>query len=241
MFNRVYHPVIIQLGTVRTWAQALVCVPKAIRKQGYYRWRNIVDIQLISTLNIISVIFLSVLLTQQWKLQRHKLFGALKLCTISMLLIFNITLTALKFQGNESSEIIYKSKVNWIYNEVKENWPILCLMEGLVLQYSFLSALLWLNTMSFDIWSNFRRLRPSGDILRRQQGLERTSGFRHPKFKKYALYAWGIPFVNLGITLLMDFLPQHITEGYVVPGIGKKRCATQEYMVSHSNTYIIYS
>ena len=157
-----------------------------------------------------------------------------------MLLVFNVTLTALKLQGRESTEVIYESKVNWIYNEVKENWPTLCLIQGLVLQYSFLATLLWLNTMSFDIWTNFRRLRPSGDVLRRQQGLASKSGFSHPKFKKYALYAWGIAFVNLGVTLIMDFLPRHITEGYVVPGIGKKRCATQDYMVRSFNTFLNY-
>ena len=209
-----------------------------------------VDIYIISAVNSISVISLIFLLAHQWKEQRQKLFGAMKLSTITMLLIFNVTLTIIKFQGNfdekeriwatgyqqdTSSEISAHngSLVTNIYNEVKENWPILCYSEALILQYSFLSTLLWLNAMSFDVWNSFRRLRPNADILIRQRlGSAVRTGFSHPKYIKYAIYAWCVPVVNIIVTLVMDFLPSSYTDGYILPDIGKQRCAIRNYMVS---------
>lgn len=174
-----------------------------------------------------------------------------------MLLIFNVTLTVLKFQGNyDASEEIWAtdnglkletemakhkgSSVTNFYNEVKEQWPIVCYIEGLILQYSFLSTLLWLNAMSFNVWINFRRLRPNSDILRRQRfGGAVRSGFSHPKYFRYAMYAWVVPLLNLSITLIMDFVPSHITKGYIVPDIGKQRCAIKNYMVSNMNSHLL--
>jgi hypothetical protein len=175
----------------------------------------------------------------------------MKLSTITMLLIFNVTLTILKFQGNfDAKELIWAtgyqqstdkeisrhngSLVTNFYDEVKENWPIVCYSEALILQYSFLSTLLWLNAMSFDVWRSFRRLRPNADILRRQRlGSAVKTGFSHPKYIKYAIYAWCVPIINLIVTLFMDFLPSNITEGFILPDIGKQRCAIKNYMVSN--------
>ena len=207
-----------------------------------------VDIYLISTINTISVISLVFLLVHQWKEQRQKLFGAIKLSTISMLLIFNVTLTILKVQGSfeaqekiwvtgngldNKTEIITQngSLVTNFYDEIKENWPILCYSEGLILQYSFLSTLLWLNALSFDVWMNFRKIRAPSLGQPRFGGRVIKSGFRHPKYIKYAIYSWMIPLLNLIGTLVMDFLPPHVTEGLILPNIGTQRCAIKNYMV----------
>ena len=240
------------LGVVVSWSQALVCTPKEVLRKGYLRWQNIIDIHLISVLSSISVVSILILLIHEWKEQKQKLFGVIKLSTIFMVLIFNLTLTVLKLQGNyEASETIRiignesnfekdtaasgnnGSVVTNVYNIVKEEWPILCYIQGLILQYSFLSMLLWLNVMSFDVWINFRRLRPSSDILRRQRfGNDSRSGFKNPKYIRYAIYAWIIPLINLIVTVIMDFLPDHLTQGYILPDIGKQRCAIKNYMVS---------
>ena len=206
------------------------------------------DIYLISTVNTVSVISLLFLLIHQWKEQRQKLFGAMKLSTIAMLLIFNVTLTILKVQGNfEAQEKIWVTEkgsnnkagittqngsiVTNFHDEIKENWPALCYLEGLILQYSFLSTLLWLNALSFDVWMNFRKIRAPKFGQPRFGGHVIKSGFCHPKYIKYAIYAWIVPFLNLIGTLVMDFLPSHITEGFVLPNIGKQRCAIKDYMV----------
>ena len=206
------------------------------------------DIYLISTVNTISVISLVFLLIHQWKEQRQKLFGAIKLSTISMLLTFNVTLTILKVQGSfeaqekiwvtgngldNKTEVITQngSLVTNFYDEIKENWPILCYSEGIILQYSFLSTLMWLNALSFDVWMNFRKIRAPAFGQPRFGGSVIKSGFRHPKYIKYAIYAWMIPLLNLIGTLIMDFLPSDITEGLVLPNIGIQRCAIKNYMV----------
>jgi hypothetical protein len=37
--------------------------------------------------------------------------------------------------------------------------PTLCQIEGLAIQFFYLSAMCWLSSMSYDIWSTFRQLR----------------------------------------------------------------------------------
>ena len=235
-----------------TWAEAHVCIPQEVLSEGYLRWQMTVDFNIITVLNSISVFSLVILLVYMWKEQRQKLFGAIKISTISMLLIFNTILTILKFHGNfEATEMVWVTDIGNLnaktdtikhngslaatfYDEVKENWPTVCYIEGLILQYSFLSTLLWLNVMSFDVWINFRRLKPNSDIMRRQRfGSTVKSGFAHPKYLKYAVYAWLVPLLNVAFTLIMDFLPSTITDGYILPEIGKQRCAIKDYMVRY--------
>ena len=235
-------------GTIVEWAEALVCAPQELQKEGYLWWQAVVDFYLISTVNTISVISLLILLIHQWREQRQKLFGAMKLSTIAMLLVFNVTLTILKFQGSfEARQEIWVTKegtnnkvgittqngsvVTNFHNEIKENWPALCYLEGLILQYSFLSTLMWLNALSFDVWMNFRKIRAPKFGQPRFGGRAIKSGFGHPKYIKYATYSWIVPLLNLIGTLVMDFLPSHITEGLILPNIGKQRCATKDYMV----------
>ena len=165
-----------------------------------------------------------------------------------MLLVFNIMLTILKVQGsfeaeeriwvtgnkiNNKTEVTTQngSVVTNFFDEIKENWPILCYSEGLILQYSFLSTLLWLNTLSFDVWMNFRKIRAPTFGQPRYGGHVIKSGFCYPKYIKYAIYAWLVPLLNLIGTVVMDFLPEEVTQGFILPNIGKKRCAIQNYKV----------
>ena len=73
----------------------------------------------------------------------------------------------------------------------------------------------WLNSMCFDVWRSFRLLR---DHSRRTRLPALT--WRHPKFKWYALWAWGGPAVVVGVTLAMQYLPPSYTRGAKLPGVG---------------------
>ena len=238
-------------GGKHSWIEALVCTSDDVLEEGFLGWQDMVDFKIISALNCMSVLSLLVVLLLQWDQQKQKLFGALQLSTVLMLLMFNVTLTVVKLQGNygatenvwvnntgvadNNTVLIHNgSLVNTVYNVVFEEWPKLCYLEGLFLQYSFLSTLLWLNVMAFDVWLNFRRLKPNSDIARRQRfgGASSTHGFCHPRYIKYAIYALVIPLLNLSVTVLMDSLPAHITEGLILPGVGSKRCAIKDHLVS---------
>ena len=246
-----------KLDKKHSWIEALVCTSDDVLEEGFLGWQDMVDYKIISALNCISVLSLIVVLLLQWQHQKQKLFGALQLSTVFMLLLFNVTLTVVKLQGNygatesvwvndtgvsdNNTVVNYNgSLVNTMYDAVFEEWPKLCYLEGLFLQYSFLSTLLWLNVMAFDVWLNFRRIKPNSDIARRQRfgGASSTNGFCHPRYIKYAIYALVIPLLNLSITVLMDSLPSHITEGLTLPGVGTKRCAIQDHLVSKLFYYV---
>jgi hypothetical protein len=47
--------------------------------------------------------------------------------------------------------------------------PTLCQIEGLAIQFFYLSAMCWLSSMSYDIWSTFRQLRTRSVISRYDQ------------------------------------------------------------------------
>ena len=139
-----------------------------------------------------------------------KLFGAMRLCTIGMLIIFYVVLIQIKFSGEE--HVL--------------NWPTTCLVEGLIIQFCYLSAMCWLNAMSLVIWKNFRKIRASlsnnGRLCRPLQG------FKDSRFKWCALYAWGLPLIIFGVTLTMQLLPD-VPDWAIKPDIGARRCFLEDY------------
>ena len=71
--------------------------------------------------------------------------------------------------------------------------------------------MLWLNSMAFELWLKFRKLRTF--TSQRLSAGQNLSGWRNPKFKWYAMYAWGVPlFISL-ITILMQHLPENFSKG----------------------------
>ena len=44
------------------------------------------------------------------------------------------------------------------------------------------------------------------------------------RYKYYALYSWGLPLVVVALTILMQFLPDSVTSGSILPYIGKQSC-----------------
>ena len=168
--------------------------------------------QLVSILFIISVVFLTTLAVYDIFNASKKLFGAMRLCTISMLIIFYVVLIQIKLSGE-----------GYIVQ-----WPIICLVEGLIIQFCYLSAMCWLNAMSFVIWNNFRSMKARRPRLVYQE--RPLSGFKDPAFKWYACYAWGIPLIIFIVTLSMQLLPEdQVANGVIVPEIGASRCFLQDY------------
>ena len=134
-----------------------------------------------------------------------KVFGAMMVAIPFNLLICYLGITVAKIWGrnlqNVSSEI--------------------CQWNGIVIYFSYLSVMFWLNTLCFDVWSSFNSMR-APNMLRVNVG--RFDGFKDPKFRRYALYGWGVPFIITVITLIMQFLPLKHTKGFVTPGFGEQRC-----------------
>ena len=71
--------------------------------------------------------------------------------------------------------------------------------------------MLWLNAMSFELWSKFRKLRTFASGL--GQSSRNNDGLRNPQFKWYALYAWFFPAVISFITIIIQNLPEEYTKG----------------------------
>lgn len=181
--------------------KALVCVPEDPTKEGHYKWLHTIDFIVVPTLFVISLVFLALLFVYVYVKNRQKLFGVMTLCLILMLVLFYVFLIVAKFWG----ETLIKS------------YPSLCLIMGLALQYLYLSAMFWLNSLSFDIWSTFRKMRRLPEQNAKQ-------GWRHKKFKWYALYSWSSPLVVIIVTIIMQFLPDEaLGPGVIRPDIGKRR------------------
>ena len=100
---------------------------------------------------------------------------------------------------------------HWLSIFCFRTWPIACEIEGLLVQYCYLSSMLWLNAMAFEVWLNFRKLRTFAP--QRLAVNRNTIGCGNPKFKWYALYAWCLPLVISLITILMQHFPERYTKG----------------------------
>lgn len=88
-----------------------------------------------------------------------------------------------------------------------------CLLLATGMQFFFLSAFFWLNTMCVNIWWTFRDFRPSS--LERNQELLRL--------RLYSAYAWGVPLLICAIAACMDQLPESETS-LLRPGFGQTFC-----------------
>ena len=71
--------------------------------------------------------------------------------------------------------------------------------------------MMWLNAMAFEMWSKFRRLR---NISSKQALSSKNDiGWNNPKYKWYAMYAWGCPaFISI-VTILIQHLPEKQIQG----------------------------
>lgn len=128
--------------------------------------------------------------------------------TILMLFTRYLILTILKLQLTFHSEDTeyYEYDDDAEYNEDFEQEHQgksqgLCEFEALILQFTEISAIFWLNAMSHAVWSSFRSLQTVSRNFTTPK-----LGIFDKKFKWYALYAWGGPLVVSIVTILIQRL-----------------------------------
>ncbi|TRY76456.1 hypothetical protein TCAL_02020 [Tigriopus californicus] len=161
---------------------------------------ELVVMDILPILFVISLVFLAITFILVFKRRRDKLFGIMTLCMISMLFLLYSFLVIPHFTGP---------------SHITE-YPIACQIEGIAIQFCYLSALFWLNCMCFMIWKNFRRIRRSTE--------NEPKGIRNPMFYKYALWAWGGPAVISVTTLFIHLLPDWVGTYIIKPDLGVTRC-----------------
>ncbi|KAK3915107.1 G-protein coupled receptor Mth2 [Frankliniella fusca] len=88
-----------------------------------------------------------------------------------------------------------------------------CFGVACVVQFSFVACFLWLNVMCINTWYNMA-LRPAQRWCRRTE---------RRRFVLYSMYAWSLPCLLLGVTLVMDLTPT-IPSSYVKPRFGVDFC-----------------
>eukprot|EP00095_Tigriopus_kingsejongensis_P008791 snap_masked-scaffold120_size336265-processed-gene-2.2 protein:Tk08791 transcript:snap_masked-scaffold120_size336265-processed-gene-2.2-mRNA-1 annotation:"centrosomal protein of 97 kda" len=161
---------------------------------------EVMAMDLLPFLFLVSLFFLALTFILVFKRKRDKLFGIMTLCMIGMLFLLYSFLVIPHFTGP---------------SHVTE-YPVLCQLEGIAIQFCYLSALFWLNCMCFMIWKNFRRIRRNTE--------NEPKGIRNPLFYKYALWAWGGPALLSTITLIIHLLPDEVAQFLVKPELGVNRC-----------------
>ena len=124
--------------------------------------------------------------------------------TIWMLIIYLLAISIAKFLSYHS-----------------EN-PGLCIIHGLLIQFSYMSALFWLSALGHFYWNSFRKIK----AIKRQNtsGINKKWGIFHPRYKWYALYSWGCPTIVTIVTIIIQYLPEDKTKQIWTPGIGFESC-----------------
>ena len=164
----------------------------------YNKWQKEVSKKVIPAFFFISIIFLGLLMLHIWRTQRPKLFGWLMLSTITMLFVF----------------YIFNSLIKVVVNPSMKGF---CEVSGLIIQYSYMSSVLWLSSMSFLMWKTFRKMTPANVT-----GQQYAWGCQHPNFKWYAIFSWGLPLIMTIVTLILQH--SKLGKSYVSPNIGDYHC-----------------
>ena len=120
------------------------------------------------TLLIISAVFLLFLFLHVAMTSAHKLFGAMELSVILNLFLYNVVVSIVKLWSPDS-----------LYHER----PGVCFVLGILIQFSYLSFMFWLNAMSFDVWTTFKKMRATNIDLMSKNVNRKFSGFKSPKYK----------------------------------------------------------
>ncbi|XP_047476636.1 probable G-protein coupled receptor Mth-like 3 [Penaeus chinensis] len=104
------------------------------------------------------------------------------------------------------------------YVHTYKNPGLACVINGMIIQMSFLATFFWLNVMCFDIW---RVIRATVNLVPLTGILSNDS----KKFKAYSAYAWGVPFVVTSVSALLFFLPERfVAAGVIRPDFGVNIC-----------------
>eukprot|EP00093_Oithona_nana_P005317 05317.XXX_271218_272539_1 [CDS] Oithona nana genome sequencing. len=167
----------------------------------FQSWKCAVDLTLIPILMGFSLFFLILLQWIIWTEKKQNLYECMQLCNIFMLTLVYLTLIIIK--------------------QVKStDLPsALCEILGLVFQFSYMSSLFWLSAMSYFVFNAFKGMTSNPKNLQKKK-----YGFNHPKFKFFALYAFGCPALVIVVTIILQHLPEDYQEGYIAPRINNGTC-----------------
>ena len=157
-------------------------------------WQNAIDFTLVPILMGFSVGFLILLQGVIWAEKKERLYECMMLCNIWMMTLMYLTLIILKTITLSGA---------------------LCEILGILSHFAYMSAFFWLSAMSHFIWKAFKE-RPS---LQKQR-----YGFAHPKFKGYALFAFGCPALVSIVTVILHHLPEEVQENFIAPRINNGTC-----------------
>ncbi|XP_027206853.2 probable G-protein coupled receptor Mth-like 2 [Penaeus vannamei] len=94
-----------------------------------------------------------------------------------------------------------------------------CIINGFILQYSFLATFAWINVMCFDIWRVVKAtvsLVPLSDILASDA----------KKFRIYCALAFGLPLAIVAVTVVLQVLPASLLHenSFFRPNLGVGTC-----------------
>ncbi|KAH8420026.1 hypothetical protein KR009_005054, partial [Drosophila setifemur] len=144
---------------------------------------------------LVSIVFLAATLVAGFMLPavHHALHWRCQICYVFCLLVGKVLLAI-----EELSTGL----------ELRTTW---CQLLAISMQFFFLAAFFWLNTMCFNIWWTFRDFRPSS-LERNQETL---------RLFLYSLYAWGGPLLISFVAACIDQLPETTL---LQPGFGKPYC-----------------
>ena len=171
----------------------------------YPSWYRIWSGYVGPVLYIISNVFLVVLLVYTLMEKGSKVFGAMIVAITFNLLICYLGITVAKLWGRN----------------IHHRSSRICFIDGVVIYFSYLSVMFWLNALCFDVWSSFHSMR-APKMLRVNDN--KFDGFMNYKFRRYAVYGWGIPIIVTTIALTMEFLPSEYTAECVTPRFGEENC-----------------
>ena len=157
-------------------------------------WQNAIDFTLVPILMGFSVGFLILLQGVIWAEKKERLYECMMLCNIWMMTLMYLTLIILKTTTLSGA---------------------ICEILGILSHFAYMSAFFWLSAMSHFIWKAFKE-RPS---LQKQR-----YGFAHPKFKGYALFAFGCPALVSIVTVILHHLPEEVQENFIAPRINNGTC-----------------
>ena len=188
-------------GTYFYTQEVYIC-QKYLENTNFNLWQLYVQERAIPALFILSLVSLGLLVAHVWRTQRAKLFGWLMLSAIFMLFIFYLFTCLIKFVTP-----VQLTRFG-------------CEISGLIIQFSYMSATLWLASMSFFMWKSFRRMASA----RTKMPAQATWGSQHPHFKWYALFSWGLPLTMTIVTLILQHGKKMFGENYIRPNIGDSQC-----------------
>merc|ERR1712061_187403 len=150
------------------------------------------------------MVFLVMLACFIWSTQKEKLFGCMMTSTILMLFIFYLNFLIANFS-----------------KELRQHNTTGCVTIGLLIQFSYISALAWLTSMGHLMWDKFKRMQAptfGGGV---------KYGFLDPKYKWYALFSWGFPLIITFVTMGMQVNQKNLknqNSSAITPEIGSTRC-----------------